>query len=394
MRKLLILPGACNAVGGTVVTLSLLIQGFEQLKQAESLCVLVQADSVMEKYLLQAGQGAYLKSIAANSQSEFCTKALKWVNQQPTDYPLLLDNCVDRRLQLILLWASPRLRWSGRQIFHFFHDLALSYNYAGYLLRKLMFANLAPVGICNSNFTAQHVRQFVSDIRGIMYQPVATVSFQSQVKSHPPSELQPILESGAKIILTPSRINQPHSVNDKNLRALIPVLAHLHASGHKFHGVVIGQDLSPNQIYTQELLKSAKNAGVADYFTVLAPTLGIQNYYNYADIVVSLAPREPFGRIIVEAIAFGVPVVGSCTGGIGEILSHFAPEWIVDPHDPKAVCEAIIRISNHQNTSEVLAQAKNWVTQNCTVSKYTQKMMQITELTSINNHQKELNQVY
>ncbi|MEH1776885.1 MAG: glycosyltransferase family 4 protein [Nostoc sp.] len=393
MHKLLILPGDCDVLGGTVITLALLIQGFEKFNVSESLCVLVRTGSIIEKYLHQDGQKACVKSISAKNQVEFCTKALQWVSQQPSDYPLLLDNCNHRFLQLVLVRASPRLRLNGRPVFYFFHDLSLSYNYGGYLLRKLTFVCLAPFSICNSHFTAKHVRQFRSDIRAIMYQPVDLTRFQRQVVSNPPSDLKPILESGAKIILTPSRLNKPGGVNDKNLRSLIPLLVQLRASGHHFHCVVIGQDLSPGQIHTQELLKSAKNADVADYFTVLPPTFAIEDYYNFADIVVTLAPREPFGRTVVEAIACGVPIVGSCTGGIGEILSHLAPEWMVNPNDTLAAAQIIIRIINDANTPKVLAKAKSWVEENCTIDKYTQTMMAITGLVPLISKQKEFNRM-
>ena len=378
MNRLIILPGVCDTLGGTVITLSLLIKGFEQSNVSDLLCVLVRSGSMMEKYLHQAGQKYLIKSIPAKHQVEFAQKALQWVNQQPKDNPLLLDNWVHRLLQLVLLSATPKLRLSSRKIYHFFHDLALSYNHMGYLLRKLTFTCLAPEGICNSYFTAKHIRQFSHRICGVMYQPVDVNLFQQQPLSPPPFELQTIIESGAKIILTPSRINQPRGVNDKNLRALIPVLAHLKANGYHFHTVVIGQDLSPGKIYTQELIDAAKNAGVADCFTVLPPTFAIQDYYNHADIVLTLAPREPFGRIVVEAIACNTPVIGSATGGIGEILSQFAPQWMVDANDYETVAETIIRVCEDSTTARTLAKAKSWVTQHCSLTVYAQKMMEIT----------------
>jgi glycosyltransferase involved in cell wall biosynthesis len=380
MSKLIILPGACDALGGTLVTLSLLIKGFEQCGATEAFCVLVQADSIMDKYLHEAGQGAYLKLIPAQSKAEYLRQALQWVNQQPKDYPLLLDNCVERALLPTLLMAAPALRRSGRRIYHFCHDLALSANYVGYLLRKLSFTIIAPQAICNSHFTVNHIRRFMPNIRGVMYQPVDTERFHNQILFNPPALLEPILKSGAKLILTPSRLNKPGIVGDKNLRALIPVLAHLQANGHSYHSVVIGEDKSPGQIYTQELLESAKQAGVADCFTILPPTFAIEDYYKYANVVVTLAPRESFGRTVVEAIACGVPVVGSRTGGIGEILSHFAPEWMVEPNDPVAVAQTIIRIANTTNVTENLSKAKSWVEEHCNVMKYAQKMMELTEL--------------
>jgi glycosyltransferase involved in cell wall biosynthesis len=110
----------------------------------------------------------------------------------------------------------------------------------------------------------------------------------------------------------------------------------------------------------------------------LPPSFAIEQYYKYADVMVTLAPREPFGRVVVEAIACGVPVVGSQTGGIGEILHHFAPEWTVDPNDPVAVAEAIVRITADPNTPNILAQGKSWVKTQCSVESYARRIMEIT----------------
>lgn len=382
MRKLLILPGACDALGGTLVTLSLLIQGLKQCGMTEACRVLVQADSIMETYLRDAGQADCMQLISASTKQQFLQQALAWVNQQPTAHPLLLDNCVERPLLPALLKATPALRLSHRPIFHFCHDLALSHNYMGYLLRKLIFACLAPQAICNSQFTAQYIRALMPDIRGIMYQPVDTKRFHSNSSSVIPEPLQPILKSGAKMILTPSRINQARIINDKNLRALIPVLACLKQQDQHFHSVVIGEDRSPDQVNTKSLLIDAAMAGVGDRLTILPPVFAIEDYYRCADVVVTLAPREPFGRVVVEAISCGVPVIGSCTGGIGEILQHFAPEWTVDPDDPQAAAAAIMRVMADPQTSQHLLKGRQWVQSECSVTHYAQTMLNITGLSS------------
>lgn len=380
MRKLLILPGACDALGGTLITLSLLIKGFEHCGASETLRVLVQSGSLMEKYLSKAGQGNYLQIVQAQTNAQFLRHALRWVGKQPQDWPLLLDNCIERPLIPIIALAAPKIRLSGRTVYHFCHDLALSHNYLGYLTRKLAFTCLSPRAICNSQFTARHIRRLMPDVRGILYQPVDTERFNDLPLSHPPIALQPILHSGARVILTASRINQAGIINDKNLRALIPVLAHLKATGHLYHGVVIGEDKSPGQIHTRALLEGAERSGVADRFTVLPPTFAMENYYKYADVVVTLAPREPFGRTVVEAIACGVPVVGSRTGGVGEILDNFASEWTTDPNDPVATAELIIRIATNTDTPKVLAKARQWVETHCSIEGYSRRIMQLTEL--------------
>ncbi len=383
MRKLIVLPGSCYTLGGTTVSLSMMIRGFEQCGASEQLCVLVLAGTSLEKYLRQAGQGSCLQLIQGKDQPQFVKNALRWVNEQPRDWPLLLENCTARRSLLGITMAALGLRLSGRPVYHIFRDLALSYHPLGTLSRNLIFACLSPRVFCNSQFTAGHIHGRLGNVQGILYPPVDTEQFNDRIPTVPPPvELQPILRSGARVMLTPSRISEPEEVNDKNLRTLIPVLAQLKASGHHYHGVVIGEDLSPNQSRTRTLLELAERLGVADRFTVLPPTLVIRNYYKYADIVVTLAPREPFGRTVVEAIACGVPVVGAQTGGVGEILHQFAPDWTVDPNNPVAAAEAIIRIATDPNTPNILTQGKRWVEAHCSTVGYAARMMEIAGLHS------------
>ncbi|MFD0481192.1 glycosyltransferase [Kineococcus sp. GCM10028916] len=61
-----------------------------------------------------------------------------------------------------------------------------------------------------------------------------------------------------------------------------------------------------------------------------------------ADVVAlpALAP-EPFGRVVVEAMATGLPVVASRTGGIPEILTGEFTDFLVVPGDPDDLARAL-----------------------------------------------------
>jgi glycosyltransferase involved in cell wall biosynthesis len=380
LKKLIVIPAYCHSLGGTNVSLLLLAMGFQRCGASEQLRVLVHKDSFLEGYFRDANLESFMELIEAGDSTQFFKSALSWVMKQPTDWSLLLDNCVWRSFLPILTLFSPLLRLGRRPVYHFCHDLALSRNYIGYLARKFTFACVAPGAICNSQFTAGHIRRLMPDIRGILYQPVDLERFNLLHNDSVPLGLEPILRSGTRVMLTPSRLNKPGIINDKNLRSLIPVLAHLKLMGHNYHGVVIGPDASSDGSYTRDLLESAAAAGIADRFTVLPPAIDIAPYYKYADVVVTLSPREPFGRTVVEAIACGVPVVGSCTGGINEILQHFAPQWTVDPNKPADIAQTIINVASDQNTKDLLTKGQAWVETNCGVAIYAKKMMQLTEI--------------
>ena len=379
MGKLLILPGGFDFLGGTLVSLLSLAKGFELCGFSKQLCIIVQSGSLTEKCLQEAGYDSCLHSIKARTQLEVMKSAFAWINQQPSQDVLLLDNCVHRSLMPSIAIASLKLRLSDRKVFHFCHDLALSNNPLGFMIRKMAFSCLSPKAICNSVFTAKHISALIPDIAGILYQPVDFDKFNIIPRSSlPPLGLEPIIRSGAKIILIPSRINKPGIINDKNIRAIIPVLAFLKKMGHLYHGVVVGPDQSNDGSYSYELLKQAKEAGVADRFTILPPSFVIEEYYKHSDIVVSLAPREPFGRTVIEAIACGLPVVGSRTGGNGEILGHFAPEWTVNPDNPADIAKTIVYTMTSSHTGSVLVKGKNWVRSHCSLKSYAQGMMVMT----------------
>src|SRR5207245_11100852 len=68
--------------------------------------------------------------------------------------------------------------------------------------------------------------------------------------------------------------------------------------------------------------------------------------YPEFDLVVHYSLRpEPFGRVIVEAMACGVAVIAAAEGGPTQILSGGTGEWregggVVEPRDPNALAHA------------------------------------------------------
>ncbi|KQN34189.1 hypothetical protein ASG37_06140 [Sphingomonas sp. Leaf407] len=64
--------------------------------------------------------------------------------------------------------------------------------------------------------------------------------------------------------------------------------------------------------------------------------------YGWADlcIVPSRLP-EPFGRVAIEAMAHGRPVIAAAHGGLIEIVTDGDSGWLVTPNDPAALARAI-----------------------------------------------------
>jgi glycosyltransferase involved in cell wall biosynthesis len=71
-------------------------------------------------------------------------------------------------------------------------------------------------------------------------------------------------------------------------------------------------------------------------------------------VAASIAP-EPFGNVIIEAMARGLPVVAPAEGGPAEIVTDGVDGVLVAPRDPTALATAILRLLDSPDTAAALA---------------------------------------
>jgi glycosyltransferase involved in cell wall biosynthesis len=63
--------------------------------------------------------------------------------------------------------------------------------------------------------------------------------------------------------------------------------------------------------------------------------------YREADLFTLPSSAEAFGNVFAEALASGLPIVGSTVGGIPELVDHGANGLLVKPGDPEGLAQAI-----------------------------------------------------
>jgi glycosyltransferase involved in cell wall biosynthesis len=67
--------------------------------------------------------------------------------------------------------------------------------------------------------------------------------------------------------------------------------------------------------------------------------------------------NEPFGRVTVESLQVGTPVVGADVGGIAEVLADGETGRLVAPGDPAALAEAMVALARDRETWHAMAAA-------------------------------------
>jgi len=95
--------------------------------------------------------------------------------------------------------------------------------------------------------------------------------------------------------------------------------------------------------YLEECRALVKSLNLQDHFAFVGYRTDVRPYV--ADYDVCIVPSiyaEPFGLTVVEAFAFGIPVIASAVGGIPEIVQNEVTGLLVPPNDPDALASAML----------------------------------------------------
>lgn len=107
---------------------------------------------------------------------------------------------------------------------------------------------------------------------------------------------------------------------------------------------VVGDALytKEDKTYRFRLQERARRSDLAGRIRFLGQREDIPELMQAADFIIHCSvAAEPFGRVIVEGMLSGRPVVASAAGGPLEILESEATGWLVPPGNPSALAETI-----------------------------------------------------
>jgi glycosyltransferase involved in cell wall biosynthesis len=106
--------------------------------------------------------------------------------------------------------------------------------------------------------------------------------------------------------------------------------------------VIVGDVTDAMDAYGDEVRRLTGELGITDrvWFTGFLPDP--REVFALVDVVVhsSILP-EPFGLVITEAMALGIPVVAANAGGPVEIITDGVDGFLVNPRDPDAVAARV-----------------------------------------------------
>jgi len=110
-------------------------------------------------------------------------------------------------------------------------------------------------------------------------------------------------------------------------------------------GLIVGADIFREEAaYRARLERLARELGAAQWLVFLGYRADLPAILGASDVVVVPSAAEPFGRVALEAMALGRPVVGTRAGGLPELVIEGETGLLVGPGDWRALGAAIARL--------------------------------------------------
>ncbi|GAB6929270.1 glycosyltransferase family 4 protein [Paenibacillus sp. JCM 10914] len=210
--------------------------------------------------------------------------------------------------------------------------------------------------VVNSRFLLDHIVEkhpHIADKITINHLGVSlehfTPPFSPAAKALKEARLSDYGWSGRRIILFAGRL-----IPDKGVHHLIQALPHIIDRQPDVLLLIIGgaaYGSDRETAYVRELKQAAKPYQRWIQFKPFVPYPSIADWYSLAEVVaVPSSSREAFGLVNVEAMAAGVPVIASSSGGIPEIVENGVTGYLIQHDDlPHGLAEHILQLLQNES---------------------------------------------
>ena len=145
--------------------------------------------------------------------------------------------------------------------------------------------------------------------------------------------------------------------------------------------VFVGGSIFGSKEYVEQLYQQVTEFGLEKRVMFLGFRPDVTKYMAGCDLVAhtSISP-EPFGRVIVEGMLCGRPVVAAAAGGAVEIVEHDRTGWLSSPGDAQKLSEVINQCRSHPEQAAAIAQrGQHFASQTFHIDTTGQKIAQLLE---------------
>jgi glycosyltransferase involved in cell wall biosynthesis len=119
-----------------------------------------------------------------------------------------------------------------------------------------------------------------------------------------------------------------------------------------------------------------KHAATGVRFTGFQPAEQVRNWYRGSDVFAFPSINEGLARVLLEAMATGLPVVATAASGAEDCVTPGRNGTIISARDVDAMAEALLwHYQNRRASREMGAAARTAITSHFTIAHYQQRML-------------------
>lgn len=149
----------------------------------------------------------------------------------------------------------------------------------------------------------------------------------------------------------------------------------LHRRGIDVELIVVG---SGDPGYAQNLRNLCECLDLDEHVRFRGQTETPLNEFARADVGLMCSREEAFGRVTIEAMKVGIPVIGAQSGGTSELIEDGFNGYLYQPQHPEHLADVIERAIRDRRRLRVMgSRAQEWAFDNFNEAKFTEALIAV-----------------
>lgn len=144
-------------------------------------------------------------------------------------------------------------------------------------------------------------------------------------------------------------------IERKGVKELLDAWKKIDSEKYQAQLLLIGDDIQNDGAYRKQMQTYASSEGIDATF--MGFQRNVPEWLQAADIAVVPSREEPLGNATLEAMATGLPVIGTLAGGIPEMIESEQTGLLVQVNDPDGLANAMQRLLQDPGLAQKLGQA-------------------------------------
>ena len=168
----------------------------------------------------------------------------------------------------------------------------------------------------------------------------------------------------------------------KGMHVFVEAMAEVFQQMPLCQAAIVGgpHDLEPE--YAGWLAAEIHRRGLTDRVRMAGKQRNVPEWMQAMDVIVHASDREPFGIVVVEAMALGKPVIATKPGGPEEIIEDKKSGLLIPFNDPHALAEAVLFYLQHPGVAREMGETAQKRSELFSPDRYLEKVTHaIRELT-------------